>query len=407
MKGGIHKVVLKHSLPKFILACVLAGWGLSALADGTENLGTPGIGIGAGTGIVAAGTGLQDVQPGPITIDVPGNVVQVLLYWTGAVTSNAPSDDTINVDGNPVNGILIGGPTLFFTAFGKDFYYSAYRADITGLGLVGSGLNSLSIDGLDNKDGDGHGENSGAGLLVIFDDGSATTDIQIRDGSDLAFVNFVSPLDTTVPQTFAFAAAASDRTADLVIFAGSVGEADRPNAIEITVNGTTTTLVNPLFGSDGALWDTLTTPVNIPAGATQATVQLLSQGDGTGNLPASFNWVGAGLSVLPEQGEGCTPGYWRNHLDSWPPTGLAPGDDFDTTFGVDFFNPDITLEQAVNLGGGGIKKVARHGTAALLNALHPDVNYPLTAAEVIALVQAGDVDTLVAFNELSDTCPAE
>jgi hypothetical protein len=103
-------------------------------------------------------------------------------------------------------------------------------------------------------------------------------------------------------------------------------------------------------------------------------------------------------------GEGCTPGYWRNHLDTWV---LDPSADFDTTFGVDFFDPDITLEDAVNLGGGGIRKLARHGTAALLNALNPDVNYPATEAEVIAAVQAGDIEMLVEFNELSDECPAE
>ena len=102
-----------------------------------------------------------------------------------------------------------------------------------------------------------------------------------------------------------------------------------------------------------------------------------------------------------------SPGYWKNHLDAWPPSGLSPDDDFDTTFGVDFFSPDITLFDAVNLKGGGIKKVARHGTAALLNASHPAVNYPLSVAEVIAAVQAGDVESLAEFNELSASCPAE
>ncbi len=97
-------------------------------------------------------------------------------------------------------------------------------------------------------------------------------------------------------------------------------------------------------------------------------------------------------------GEGCTPGYWKNHLDDW--VGVDPGEDFDTVFGVDLFDPDITLGQAVKLGGGGVRKLARHGTAALINALHPDVSYPLTPAQVIAAVQAGDADTLAGFNEL-------
>jgi hypothetical protein len=134
---------------------------------------------------------------------------------------------------------------------------------------------------------------------------------------------------------------------------------------------------------------------------------------GVASMQVVLNGSGAidNLRVRPEHappgGEGCTPGFWRNHLEDWGPTGLSPGDDFDTTFGVNFFDPDKTLDDTVRLGGGGLRKVARHGTAALLNALHPDVNYPFTAAEVIAAVQAGDVDALVPANELSSECPAD
>jgi hypothetical protein len=142
-------------------------------------------------------------------------------------------------------------------------------------------------------------------------------------------------------------------------------------------------------------------------------VQALSRDDNnTGAKPASFSWIAAGLSVPPPpppEFAGCTPGYWKQdqHLDSWGPTELAPGDDFDSTFGVDYFDPDITLFDAVLAKGGGVKKIARHGTAALLNALHPAVEYPLSDAEVIAAVQAGDVEELVSYNELSEECPAE
>lgn len=138
----------------------------------------------------------------------------------------------------------------------------------------------------------------------------------------------------------------------------------------------------------------------VPAGTTTFGILVLAF-DGTGTQ------LGSGIpkkwTCAPPSGEGCTPGYWRNHLEEWAPTGYAPGDDFDTTFGVDYFNPDITLEQAVNLGGGGVNRVARHGTAALLSAAHPDVDYPYTVAEVIAYVQSGNVDDLVTANELG--CP--
>lgn len=107
---------------------------------------------------------------------------------------------------------------------------------------------------------------------------------------------------------------------------------------------------------------------------------------------------------VPETGEeGCTPGYWKNHLSAWAGTGFSPDDDFDTTFGVDLFNPDITLNEAVRAKGGQENRLARHGTAALLSAAHAGVAYPYTVAEVIALVQAGDADALEQANELG--CP--
>jgi hypothetical protein len=85
---------------------------------------------------------------------------------------------------------------------------------------------------------------------------------------------------------------------------------------------------------------------------------------------------------------------------------------------VDLFAPDITLGQAVQLAGGGVNALARHATAALLNAHGgvpngdgTTVAYPLSPAQVIALVQDavanGTVeaakDTLAGMNEAG--CP--
>ncbi|WP_458411566.1 hypothetical protein ACNQFZ_11910 [Schinkia sp. CFF1] len=111
--------------------------------------------------------------------------------------------------------------------------------------------------------------------------------------------------------------------------------------------------------------------------------------------------------------EGCTPGYWiqPQHFDSWAPTGFAPTDDFDTVFGRDAFTPDITLEEALSLGGVGLDALARQAVAALLNAAHPDVAYPLTTAEVISMFQAafdsGNYeDTKDEFDRLNNSfCP--
>lgn len=145
----------------------------------------------------------------------------------------------------------------------------------------------------------------------------------------------------------------------------------------------------------------------VPAGYTpdpsRCQVEQVFAGDTNPSGVSSPGFVS--VKNVPTGGEGCTPGYWKNHLDEWAPTGYSPSDDFDTTFGVDLFNPDITLGQAINANGGGVNKLARHGTAALLSAAHPSVNYPFTVAEVIALVQAGDADALAAANQLG--CPLD
>jgi hypothetical protein len=89
----------------------------------------------------------------------------------------------------------------------------------------------------------------------------------------------------------------------------------------------------------------------------------------------------------PSGDEGCTPGFWKQpqHLDSW--TTYAPGADFDATFGVNLFTPNITLQQALELNGGGTQALARHAVAALLNAASADVDYTYTTAQVLDIVQ--------------------
>lgn len=371
-----------------------------ARADGTETLGPPSIAIQSGTGIVVAGTGLLS-QPGTVNINVPGTVKQVLLYWEGQSIVPNPGDATILINGNLVSGTLIGGPTLFF----GNRRSSTFRADITSLNLVTPGLNALTVEGLNFG-----GANNGAGVMVIFDDGSGSANIQLRDGNDLAFIGFSPPLNTTAPQTFVFAPAGSDRTATLSMFFSSVagsasGGGFRPTAIEVSVGGSTTVLNNQLNSNDGDEWDTLTVPVLIPAGATMLTVQALSADNlSTGNLPASFAWNAAGLSV-PEiptvGGQGCTPGFWkqRQHFDRWTPP-YTPSTLFSAVFENAF--PGMTLLQVLKQRGGGLKALGRHAVAALLNAASPDVNYDLTVNQVIAEFNAVFPGTKDEFEDLKD-----
>jgi hypothetical protein len=80
---------------------------------------------------------------------------------------------------------------------------------------------------------------------------------------------------------------------------------------------------------------------------------------------------------------GCTPGFWKNNTNVW--SGFSPGDSFNSVFGVNY-DASLSLEGALNLGGGGLAALARHASAALLNAANDNVNYGLTTDEIIELV---------------------
>ena len=264
--------------------------------DGTETLGTPSIAISSGSGFVEGGVGMVGVATGQIDLEVPAGaaIQQVLLYWAGG-TTGAPGDDTITVDGNSVQGSLIGGPVFFFTVNGVPYSFSAYRADITGLNLVQTGLNSLTVSGFDfDTTGGTLDENNGCSIVVITDDNTAA-DLSVLDGMDMAYFGFQPSLDTTVPQTFTVTPADIDRMGDLLLVAASVGE-ERPNRIRVTTSEGDQIFDNALGSNDGLTWDSLVLPVHIPAGDQSITVQLIS----TNSLEphgASLGWVAAGLTV--------------------------------------------------------------------------------------------------------------
>jgi hypothetical protein len=302
----------------------------AVLADGTEILDTPTIPISMGTGIRAAGVGLADSQPSMLTIDIPAGatVNQVILYWVG--TNRFASDftltDTITVSGNSVTGDFIGGDTEF--AYQERTI--TYREDITSLGLVGPGSNNLLIGGLTFTR-----SNDGAGVLVIYDDGSPESAIDVRDGNDFAMINWPVPLDETVLQVFDFAASNNDRVGIVDLFVGSVADDTgvygfRPSSFEVTTAGNTAVFSDQLNSNDGRYFDTVNLVVTVPAGAEDLSVQIFSRDDGVvapGNLPASLVWLTGGFTILTPPRDTCwiTTGGFHN-------TGEAGGPK-DFTFG--------------------------------------------------------------------------
>ncbi len=86
--------------------------------------------------------------------------------------------------------------------------------------------------------------------------------------------------------------------------------------------------------------------------------------------------------------QGCTPGYWKqkHHFGNW--TGFTTTQTYNSVFGVNLFSSSTTLLQALSTGGGGIYRFGRHSVAALLSSANSDVDYGMSAAQVIAAVQA-------------------
>jgi hypothetical protein len=128
-------------------------------------------------------------------------------------------------------------------------------------------------------------------------------------------------------------------------------------------------------------------------------------------------------TTTPPGQEGCTPGFWKQpqHLDAW--VTYSPDQTLESVFDVpDAFGLDsVTLLAALSFEGGpttadAAEVLLRQAVAALLNAASPEVDYPLTEAEIIAQVNAalasGDRDTILALAEELDTfnnlfCPLD
>ncbi len=148
--------------------------------------------------------------------------------------------------------------------------------------------------------------------------------------------------------------------------------------------GSTATVKNVGCGQQFCIRAQFITPSGAPPKAGQ------HKSDEDAN-PVSYDYEFACLT------QGCSPGFWKQdfHFGDWPSSPL-PTDHFSAVFGRNITVsqpgqlPDVTdptLDEALHANSGGVNRVARIGTAAYLSALHPDVAYPYTPAEVITAIQ--------------------
>jgi len=309
----MRSILYKLCIP---MLCASLCW-----ADGTEMLDTPSIAIAGGTGIAVGGVGLINGQPGTIQVEVPDGAIvnQVLLYLEGTMYTAGeitPAMD-IQINGVAVTAALIGGPTQL-----KSSLTATYRADVSVMGFVCTGPNSVAISGVDFTEDD-----DGAGILVIYDYSSSDAVIDIRDGNDYVYIGSPGSLKVSDPQTFQFAKSNQDRVANVDFIVGSVaggagsGASCRPSVFEITTGGTTAVYPDQLDSLDGLYWDTVSLAVTVPRGETELTLEIFSRdsGDGrcAGYTPASMAWVAAGLAIQTPDRDDCwiTTGGYHNSGD--------------------------------------------------------------------------------------------
>ena len=370
---------------------------------------------GQGLAVAEGGVGTQGIGSGSrsFTVDIGGPVQAALLYWAGrdrpcpqsggacVIPFQPYKDQVIRLDGTLITGTVIGTEGQPVSG-GGPINNIGYLADVTSLVQAkGTGLQTFTV-----RDGDTASNLfrwNGVGLLVIYTDAADTAQWRIitYHGLDFAYGADPTPGPTRVTDavTFNHGSDVVARQGKLRIFSGDA-VANRPDRIDVSNNPS---LVNILDGSDGSSWDTEALVIDIPAGVGSTTVQLFSAPP---NLnPDSLLWT---LGVLrlpvpvgpgeqpPGDETGCTPGYWKNHTDSWAAAGYSPAQTTGSVFSGAAAFPTLasqTLLQSLQGGGGpgtlgAARILLRAAVAALLNAGHPDMDYPRTTAEILADVNA-------------------
>jgi hypothetical protein len=80
--------------------------------------------------------------------------------------------------------------------------------------------------------------------------------------------------------------------------------------------------------------------------------------------------------------EGCSHGFWKQHTAAW--STYSPSQTVGSVFtGLPTNIASLTLSDALKLKGGGLNALIREAIAALLNAAHPDVDYPIMPAQEV------------------------
>ncbi len=361
---------------------------------------------GPGLSVVHAGAGFLDGRARNLVVNVGGPVELALLYWTGRdrpcdqeepggpcvlPSEGLFKDQQLRFDGVLVDGVLIGSEVQPDTNAGP-INNLGYMVDVTEI-VADQPPGRQVYPVSDGDPASNLADLDGAGLLVVYRDPAVTRPARVivYHGLDFAYGEDRTQGDTQVTDPFTFnhgATRAAARKGRLVIFVGDAVDF-APDRVDISHNASPS---NQLNGSSGRSWDADGFTVDVPARAGATTVQVFSEPVGLN--PDSLLWVMAALWLPLPAPSGCADTFWSASLLAWSPTGTTPGERV-----VDVFTESknygpvgtATLRTALRFQpGGGLlgdaRALARTGVAALLNAGHPGIEFPLTRTQVITRV---------------------
>lgn len=119
-------------------------------------------------------------------------------------------------------------------------------------------------------------------------------------------------------------------------------------------------------------------------------IAVLAEPVHTSERPWPFQFCFLQIRLPPQ--EGLSHGYWKNHLSDWP-DGYTPSMLVDDVFeNASLYIPatDTLLDALQYKGGddlvGGAQILLRNAVASVLNAHHPNINYPILEADLIGEV---------------------
>jgi hypothetical protein len=367
---------------------------------------------GPGLSIAVAGAGLLPPagRSRALTLVVGGPVEKALLYWAGRdrpcpvdepgsgrctlPATGLYKDQLLSFGGTLVTGTLIGAEVQPDTNSGS-IDNLGYFADVTDL-VAARGPGRRSFGVADGDVASNLADLDGVGLLVIYRDPAKTAPARVivYHGLDFAYGEDRTRGETQVTAPFTFnhgAARATARRGEVVLFVGDA-EAIGPDRVDIS---RTPSLVDRLEGSAGPGWDADRVPVDVPPGIGATTVQIFSEP--IGRNPDSLLWVAAALWLPLPVPAGCPSILWSGLSgEVWAAAGQRPDqllrDAFREAPAYEGLS-GLTLRSALRLRGGlgllgAARDLVRAGTAALLNAGHPRIEYPLTRTQVITRVDS-------------------